>query len=239
MSASEQCESSSYALKYGRLSSYLSLGQWSGYIGDHAVFPSEPMISLDIHASLEPSNGFSASGVTSTGTRFTVSGTTSTPQDGTHSVTFQINYVARSLPRSFRGKLSDDGRELSGVWSLVGDEDDLEGTFMFRRLPPDSMRFWPLPTDGELGKPLALWRFALLAVQDQVRRRMFSSQLLSERQAIRQRYLRVIRMGPSAQLQDETDHQTLVHCYRNLTPSEARYHHSIYESTQSLTPKHL
>lgn len=195
------------------------------------------MMRLDIHASPSP-NSFTASGTIPIGTRFNVSGTTVSP-NGLRSVTyhFQLTYAARYWPRVFRGRLSDDGRELSGVWSCVGN--DTEGTFMFRRLPPDSLRFWPLPTDPELSKPLTLWRFALSAVQDQVRRKLLSVHLLRERQAIRQRYLRAIRVGLSTQLQDETERQTLIRCYRFLTPSEARYYYSVYESMQSISPKHL
>ncbi|KAL1937671.1 hypothetical protein VTO73DRAFT_12946 [Trametes versicolor] len=214
------------------------LGQWSGYVGDAGMFPSEPMMRLDMHASSSSPNMFVASGTIPIGTRFNVSGTTASP-NGSRSVTyhFQLTYAARYWPRIFRGRLSDDGRELSGVWTCKGN--DTEGTFLFRRLPPDSMRFWPLLADVESRKPLTLWRFALSAVQDQVRRKMLSINLLRERQAIRQRYLRAIRVGLSTQLPDEKDRQTLIHCYLFLTPSEARYYYSVYESMQSISPKHF
>lgn len=219
-----------------RVQTRFSLGQWSGYVGDSGMFPSEPMMRLDIHASSP--NMFVASGTIPIGTRFNVSGTTASP-NGSRSVTyhFQLTYAARYWPRIFRGRLSDAGRELSGVWTCKGNE--TEGTFLFRRLPPGSMRFWPLLTDVESRKPLTLWRFALSAVQDQVRRKMLSINLLRERRAIRQRYLRAIRVGLSTQLSDEKDRQTLIRCYLFLTPSEARYYYSVYESMQSISPKHL
>lgn len=196
------------------------------------------MMRLDIHTSPTSPNTFVASGSIPIGTRFNVTGTMTSP-NGSRSVAydFHLNYASRYWPRVFQGRLSDDGREFAGEWTCTGN--DTEGTFMFRRLPPDSLRFWPLRTDAASRKPVMLWRFALSAVQDQVRRKMLSIHPLRERQAIRQRYLRAIHVGLSTQLQDETERRTLIRCYRFLTPSEARYYYSVYESMQSISPKHL
>ncbi|KAI0820569.1 hypothetical protein BC628DRAFT_1329894 [Trametes gibbosa] len=214
-----------------------SLGRWSGYLGDAVAFPSEPMLSIEIRISSSSPTEFAASGSLPIGTRFNIIGTTMPDRMGGVAYHFQLTYNARYWPRSFRGILTDGGRELSGSWSCRGN--NTNGMFLFRRLSPDGMRFWPLPANAAHSRTQIRWNFALCAVQDQVRRKMSSLHILRESQTTRQRYLRAIRAGLSTQSLDETERQSLVRCYRVMTPSEARCYYMVYESMRSISPKHF
>ncbi|KAI0653783.1 hypothetical protein C8Q70DRAFT_1059002 [Cubamyces menziesii] len=211
------------------------LGEWSGFIGDAELFPNQPMVNFHFHMS---STEFAASGILPIGTRFTVTGSATPDSSGTMVYTFTVRYAARYLPKTFRGRLSDGGRQLTGKWNC---RDGTRGTFTFRRLPPDAMRFWPL-VDGSqspLTRPQVQWRFVCGAVQDQVRRKALNLHLLRERQGIRQRFLRVIRAGGNERGKDDADRRTLEHCYRNMTPSEARYYYMMHDSMRRIAPKHF
>ncbi|KAH9855711.1 hypothetical protein C2E23DRAFT_723446 [Lenzites betulinus] len=213
------------------------LGRWSGYLGDPVAFPSEPMLSIEIRVSPSSPTQFVASGSLPIGTRFTVAG--KTLPDGTNGVAYQfhITYNARYWPRSFHGIITDRGREFSGRWFCRGN--NTAGMFLFRRLPPDAMRFWPLPANAAHNRTQTRWNFALAAVQDQVRRRMSSLHVLRETQITRQRYLRAIRTGLSTQSLDVSERRSLTRCYRLMTPSEARCYYLVHESMRSISPKHF
>ncbi|KAI0668784.1 hypothetical protein C8Q78DRAFT_1081152 [Trametes maxima] len=211
------------------------LGQWSGFLGNDEVFPNEPMLTLNFHASPASPNVFVASGTASSGTRFTVIGTTVVDGSNALVYSFTLNYKARHEPKVFAGRLVDDGREFNGKWTSKSND----GSFLFRRLPPDSMRLWPLPADAPLTKPQTLWRFALSAVLDEVRREMLSLRLLAERQTTRQQYLRIIRAGISPRSGDEGERQLQMRCYRRMTPMEARYYYTVFESMRRIAPKHF
>ncbi|CDO69805.1 hypothetical protein BN946_scf184803.g3 [Trametes cinnabarina] len=195
------------------------LGQWSGFLGNGEIFPSEPMLNLHIHASPSSPHQFIASG-----------------EGGATIYTFTLQYSARYWPKTFRGRLSDEGRELSGTWTCSGDS--TEGTFLFRRLPPESMRFWPLAIDSHhhQGKARVLWQFVCSAVRGLLRQRIH---FLIERQQIRQRFLQVVRASETDRALDKSERQILSRCYRSMTPSEGRHYYMFYESLRRIAPQHF
>ncbi|KAI0757703.1 hypothetical protein C8Q80DRAFT_1091665 [Daedaleopsis nitida] len=215
------------------------LGHWCGFLGKDELFPSEPMLSLDLHAATSRAAQFIASGSIPSGTRWKLVGMVKDESDHKSAApyTFTITYAARLWPRRFHGTLSDDGRVFSGRWACTSNE---SGTFFFKRLTCDAMRFWPLSQTVKLEKatPKALWEFALRAVQDQVRRQLLSRFRLDERQDNRQRYLQIIRAEGAFLHISEEDLEAVRRCYLSMTPSEARYYYMIYEYRQRLAPKH-
>ncbi|KAI8969692.1 hypothetical protein BD414DRAFT_518441 [Trametes punicea] len=215
------------------------LGRWSGFLGDAEMFPSEPMLSMVFHASSSSHSTFTANGTLPIGTGFKVVNSRIVGDEYEVLYTFTVQYAARYWPKTFQGRLTDSGREFSGEWSC--EANNTRGSFIFRRLPPDSMRFWPLPCEAQRArtKALAMWQFALSAIRDELRRKDLSLKLLTERQAIRQCFLRVIRAGGSVRSRDESDRQSLIRCYRGMTPSEARYYHMVHESLRRIAPQHF
>ncbi|KAI9062327.1 hypothetical protein FKP32DRAFT_1612624 [Trametes sanguinea] len=217
------------------------LGQWSGFLGDATMFPSEPMLMLQIHASEPSINGpqFEAMGTLANGTTYKLARAKAIGEGEDTVYTFTMQYAARYWPKNFRGRLSDGGREFSGTWTCPGN--NTHGTFLFRRLPPESMRFWPLPIDRDLlhRKGRALWWFAYFAIQGQLRQQSMSLHFLTERQKVRQRFVQFIRARESERVLDDDDLQSLIHCYRSMTPSEARHYYLFYESIRRIAPQHF
>ncbi|KAL7286008.1 hypothetical protein ACG7TL_001125 [Trametes sanguinea] len=217
------------------------LGQWSGFLGDAAMFPSEPMLTLHVHATDTSSNGaqFEAKGTLANGTTYKLTRAKAIGEGEEAIYTFSMQYAARYWPKNFRGRLSDSGRELRGTWTCPGDGS--RGTFLFRRLPPELMRFWPLPVDRDIAqkKARALWWFACLAVHGQLRQRTTSLPFLIERQEVRQRFLKFIRARDGQRMLDENELQSLAHCFRSMTPSEARHYYMFYESIRRIAPQHF
>ncbi|OSC97068.1 hypothetical protein PYCCODRAFT_1472108 [Trametes coccinea BRFM310] len=210
------------------------LGQWSGFLGDAAMFPSEPMLTLHVHATHTSSNGaqFEAKGTLANGTTYKLTRAKAIGEGEEAVYTFSMQYAARYWPKNFRGRLSDSGRELRGTWTCPGDSS--RGTFLFRRLPPELMRFWPLPVNRDIAqkKARALWWFACLAVHGQLRQRTTSLPFLIERQEVRQRCLKFIRARDGQRMLDENELQSLAHCFRSMTPgiSCVNCHDHIYGS---------
>ncbi|KAI0716121.1 hypothetical protein C8T65DRAFT_707355 [Cerioporus squamosus] len=211
------------------------LGHWCGFVGREDVYPSEPMLSLDLHAGTSKPGHFFASGSTSSGTRWTLVGEAKSSSDSAGLYSFTVTYAARLWPRSFEGALSDNGRVFSGTWSSK--LDNKGGTFLFKRLPCDVMRFWPVLLE-QPKKSRALWTFAICTVLDRVRRQLWSRSWIEERQEARQQYLRIIRHGDADLVTGGSDTKNVERCYLAMTPVEARYYYTLYEYKQQLAPKH-
>ncbi|PIL29997.1 hypothetical protein GSI_07908 [Ganoderma sinense ZZ0214-1] len=217
------------------------LGHWCGYIGKGDVYPSHPMISFDLHAAGFKENQFVASGISHTGTRWKLVGVVEQDADGRSSYTFTVSYSARFGPRRFCGALTDNGRVFSGTWSPISHNND--GIFYLKRLSCDTMRFWPSLDDLDLNKPRSLWRFAIRAVLDQVRRRLLAKSRLRERLATRRHYVQLIRTnldGLALSLAGSGEElEKTKQCLLAMTPSEARFYRMVYEYRLRLAPKHF
>ena len=217
---------------------FFSLGHWCGFIGEKVLYPSEPMLAITFRQAISKAGQFVASGSTPSGTSWKLVGLIKADpdqdRDGATRYLFTISYAAHFPPKQFEGTLSDNNRILSGTWTLPSG--NVHGRFFFKRLTSEAMRFWPSSTELQLGKPRALWRFALRTVQDQVRRRLFSASYFAERQKTRQSYLQIIRSHRKPHT--EYDHNATTRCYLSMTPSEARYYSMVDEYRQELSPKH-
>lgn len=214
---------------------YASLGHWCGFVGRPGLYPSEPMLSLDFHAATSKPGHFIASGTTSSGTRWTLVGEAKSNSDGGNLYSFTITYAARLWPKCFEGALTDDGRVFAGTWSSKSNNEG--GSFLFKRLSCDVMRFWPVLPQHQ-GKSRALWTFAIRAVVDRVRRNLWSRTWIEERQEARQQYLRIIRNGDADLRMSGPATEDIQRCYLAITPGEARYYHTLHDYQQQLAPKH-
>nr|VWO95794.1 Zn(2)-C6 fungal-type domain-containing protein [Ganoderma boninense] len=199
------------------------------------------MVSFDLHAARFKENQFVASGISHTGTRWKLVGVAEQGADGRATYIFTVTYAARFGPRRFCGALTDNGRVFSGTWSRMSHNDD--GIFYLKKLSCDAMRFWPSLDDLDLNKPRSLWRFAIRAVLDQVRRRLFAKSRLRERLATRRHYVQLIRANldglPLSLTESGEELERAKQCLFAMTPSEAQFYRMVYEYRQRLAPKHL
>lgn len=165
-----------------------SLGRWNGLIGAER-WPITAIISFSFCASADHSS-YEASDTAAHGTTYTILGGYKKMEDGSVEYHFKRTYSARLKKTYFKGTLEDDGETLSGSWGY--EEDDKPYRFIFKRIPPEVLIARPPLQEFEDNKIRALWKYALTAVHNEVRRKMFSWSFLKERRDIRKEYLELL-----------------------------------------------
>ena len=202
------------------------------------MYPSQSMLSLDLHASPDDPKCFKCKGVAPNGTDWDLAGGYTVSDGGEVSYTFKIVYVARYYaPQEFSGKLDKSGTTLSGLWTGQGGDSDKPSLFLFKRLSPEVMRFYPTPTELAASKPRALWLFAISTVLDQVSRRRNSWRWLQKRWETGQRYAQLIMHRETSILSPEevTD---LASCQRAMTWQQARLFNIFIDFCERTIPIH-
>ncbi|KAI0644514.1 hypothetical protein C8Q79DRAFT_777234 [Trametes meyenii] len=142
------------------------LGHWYGFYGDSGQWPAYPMASFFLHASTPET--FESQSISPGGVAYTITGRCKTV-DGRVEYALYLVYVHTHKPRFIRGRLSEDGNSLSGVWGFS--EEALENDFYYTRLSAETLSARPSPQEFRADRLGALWRFALTATRRQVRLR--------------------------------------------------------------------
>ncbi|KAI1785889.1 hypothetical protein LXA43DRAFT_99677 [Ganoderma leucocontextum] len=166
----------------------LILGRWNGY----KMFDSEitgTMITFCLRASMD-NRMYEASAVDEDGMHFNILGNYTIRDDETVEYAFTWTYLARSYTQYWTGTLDDDGNTFSGKWGY--EKDDQAYTFIFKRVPPEVLIDRPHPKEFTENRVKALWKYALTAVRNQIRRRLFSWSYLKERRDMRKECLELL-----------------------------------------------
>ncbi|KAI1785580.1 hypothetical protein LXA43DRAFT_1037408 [Ganoderma leucocontextum] len=209
------------------------LGHWSGFCARGDLYPSQAMLSLDLHVSSTDAKQFYCKGIAPNGTDWNLTGEYAISEEGKVQYTFSITYVARFPTQNFAGELDESGATFSGSWGYG----DKPFTFIFKRLSSEIMRFYPTPTELAENKARALWRFAIAATAAQACRKMGSWSWLRQRWQTGQRYAElVIRRDISPLAAEET--VDLARCQRSMTPEEARLYQIFRDLRQRSIPVH-
>ncbi|KAI8975832.1 hypothetical protein BD414DRAFT_497057 [Trametes punicea] len=167
------------------------LGRWHGFFGAER-WPFAPMLSFCWHASTDHIT-YHASALTAAGTRYTINGGYEVKEDGSIQYNFSRVHALSSLRTTyFTGVLDEDGGRLSGSWGY--EEDDKPYPFLFfKHLSPDYIIARPPPAAFDENRVRALWRYALTAVRNEVRRKMLSWSVIQERRRIKEEYFELLR----------------------------------------------
>lgn len=184
------------------LSTFLlfSLGRWNGVqiSEDGAILP---MITFYFHASeVDDSETYKANSIMADGTDYNIFGEYATKEDGTVVYLFTQQSVARWKTTYWTGLLEDEGETFSGKWGYGKDQQPY--TFVFKRVPPKVLADRPHAREFAENRVKALWKFALTAVRNQVRRRLFSWSYLEERRDVRKEYLSLLLKEMDGRLTD-------------------------------------
>ncbi|KAJ7628556.1 hypothetical protein FB45DRAFT_40380 [Roridomyces roridus] len=217
------------------------LGTWNGftYLRNSAV-PDKGMISMDLVAN--GSRRFQASS-RSNMTDFTITGecsSNSNEKSDTVSFSFVQKFPTRFSPLYFSGSFSRSQQSLSGTWGAESDARTHDGVFIFKRLDPEYMCFFPAPAVmAARGRSRALWVFAAQAARYAVRRDMWTWSLIKEKTDNRKRfielYIRATRFGrPLARSEEEE----LGLVKKSFTTADSRFYHSIAENKIRVTTSH-
>ncbi|KAI0766856.1 hypothetical protein BD413DRAFT_567569 [Trametes elegans] len=197
------------------------LGRWYGFLGGRGVWPALPMVTFFLHAS--DFNAFETLSRTAGGYAYSIVGhPTATTDDG--AVDFSSTWVFSSdnSRRFLKGRLSPDGQTMSGFWG--GAEDELANEFFCTRASPEALTARPPPAEFRKHRIRALWRFALQAALDQVRRRPWRKSWRVYRKArkeLKTTYMEYMLREQANKTLSEEEYAAVANCERQMTFDEA------------------
>ncbi|KAI0766852.1 hypothetical protein BD413DRAFT_141493 [Trametes elegans] len=210
------------------------LGRWNGLIGAER-WPITAILSFCFHASADHGT-YETSDVAAHGTSYTMLGGYETKEDGSVEYNFSRTYSARLRKTYFTGVLSDDGETLSGTWGYSTGEKPW--AFIFKRIPPETLIARPPPSEFEENKIRALWKYALTAAHNEVRRKMFSWSYLKERRDIRVEYLELLERETD-ELTTAEDLERFAVLDRTATTEDVRCFYVLKDYRQRPVPSHF
>ena len=179
---------------------------------------------------------YEASAVAPNGTDYTIHGDYATRADGVVQYSFTQTYAAH-IPKSYwTGTLADDGETLSGKWGYK--KDDQPHTFVYKRTSHLVLVDRPLPEEFTKNRVKALWKYALTAIHNRVRRQLFSWSYLVERRDRRKEYLELLQKEAEGQLMDEDSDRATVLAHQS-TFDDVRCFYIIQERRQRAIPPHM
>lgn len=128
---------------------------------------------------------------------------------------------------------------LTGVWGLSTDLESPWGKIEFRRIPPRYLVVYPSIKELSDDKPRALWRFAIAAVRNDIRRSRWTWPYFSERRddrkTITSLLIRDRWFGPPLSSEEIW---TLYTITQKLTPGDACFYGSIVDHVRAYTCVH-
>ncbi|KAF7361998.1 hypothetical protein MVEN_00545000 [Mycena venus] len=214
------------------------LGSWNGFTYSPAssIVPSSGMISMELLAS--GTRRFQASS-RSNMSDFTISGECNGESSEVIKFTFKQTFPARFSPQYFSGQWSRAQQSLSGTWGAEADPRTHDGVFIFKRIIPEYMCFFPAPAVLKVNKARALWTFAISAVRYTIRKEDWSWAFFKQRTEYRKRfielYIRSTRFGRPLNAAEQVE---LGLIKKSFTTADSRFYHSIAENQIRLTTGH-
>jgi hypothetical protein len=149
-----------------------SLGNWDGYFYDtEGVHWGVYSMMTFVLVPAEGERDFKADGWSVRG-RQTIAGSWSMGEDDVTQIKFKISFSSSGIwaPMYFNGHFDTERDALTGVWGPSVDLESSVGKLEFRRIPPRYLAVYPSIKEIRDDKPRALWRFAIAAVRNDIRR---------------------------------------------------------------------
>lgn len=201
------------------------------------------MVSFYLHASRDHKT-CEARGLLPTGEQYNINAeyTTTGMDDGKveYKLTWTYGNAARVFPlfpEYWVGALADDGDTLAGKSLALFKR---RHTFALKRVSPEILVDRPHPREFTQDKVKALWKYALTAVQNQVRRELFSWSYLKERRDLREEYLELLRLPKRANGRSTRwKLGRFSPLNQRSTVDDVWHFHVIQEYGQSAKPEHL
>ncbi|KAJ7291055.1 hypothetical protein C8J57DRAFT_208463 [Mycena rebaudengoi] len=214
------------------------LGSWNGFTYSPAssVVPSSGMISMELVA--YGSRRFQANS-RSNMTDFTIAGECSGESTETVNFTFKQTFPARFSPLYFSGTWRRATQSLSGTWGAEADSRTHEGVFVFKRIIPEYMCFFPAPAVLKANKPRSLWAFAISSVRYSIRKEAWSWAFFKQRTANRKRFIELyVRSTRFGRPLNNAEEEELGLIKKSFTTADSRFYHSIAENQIRVTTGH-
>jgi hypothetical protein len=217
-----------------------SLGHWHGYVydGEGVRFPDESMMTIV----LEPGDGGQVirGNAWSSKGRFIISGSWSKGESDITKVKFKISSfdTAYLHPVYLNNRLDSQRDTLTGVWG-ISELDTSMGLTEFRRIPPHHLIAYPDVKSLRDTKPRAFWKFAIAAVQNNIRREHWSWSYFSQRRLDRvARISLTIRFNHFGTPLNEEEIDQLGAVTKRLTSADACFYGSMVNHLRANTWHH-
>lgn len=158
--------------------------------------------------------------------RYTITGSWSKGENGVIQIKLKMSFLAlRWAPKFFDGYFDTERNALTGVWGLSAELESSTDKMECRRIPPHYLTVYPSIRELSDNKPRALWKFAIAAVRNDVRRNHWSwtyfTQRRDDRESMVPLLVRSRYFGPP--LGDE-EAQTLYAISPRLTSTDACFY---------------
>jgi hypothetical protein len=118
----------------------------------------------------------------------TLVGSWSKGEDGVIRIKFKMSWSSSSVLWAFlffSGRFDPKRDAMTGTWGLSAGLKNPKGKMEFRRILPSYLTLYPSIKELRDNKPRALWRFAIAAVRNDVRRGRWTWSYFSQRRADR------------------------------------------------------
>lgn len=223
-----------------------SLGQWHGYFYDAEGAPEANAVDSMITVVLEPAeveNEVKASGWSSRG-RHTTTGSWSKDENDIVKIklkmSFRLGRLWFPLHLVFNGSFDSNRDALTGFWDYSDDSENPTGSgrMEFRRLQPRYLALYPSIKKLLDNKPRALWKFAIAAVLNDVRRDRWSWSYFSERRDDRKTVISLAIRHFFGSPLDEGERRKLSVATQHLTSADACFYDSIVGRQRAHTCAH-
>ena len=219
-----------------------SLGSWNGY------FYGLKGVRWNVHSMMtfvlvpgEGERGFKAD-LWSLNGRQTIAGSWSKGEDDAMQINFKFKLSFSSTlwaSMFFNGRFDPNHDALTGVWGRSAKLESSMGIMELRRILPRYLTVYPSIKELRDNKPRALWKFAIAAVRDDIRREHWTWSYFSQRRDDRKTIVSLLvrsRWFGTPLNAEET--ATLREITRRLTPNDACFYDSMVEHIRAFTCVH-
>jgi hypothetical protein len=219
-----------------------SLGHWNGYSYDRkgVHWGAQSMMTFVLEPA-EAEHDFKAD-VWSLQGRQRIVGSWSKGEDDVMRVKFKMSFSSANVLWAslfFSGRLDPERDALTGIWGLSAELKSPKGKMEFRRILPSHLTLYPSIKEFRDNKPRALWRFAIAAVRNDIRRGHWAwpyfSQRRDDRKTIVPLLVRSRWFGPPLSAEETR----MLHAItRRLTSADACFYYSKVDHIRAYTWVH-
>ena len=158
---------------------------------------------------------------------YTISGSWSMDEDNVIQINFKISYLMVFVPPTFfSGRFDPERHALTGVCEWSVEQESFTKNAEFRRIPPRHLIVYPSMKELADSKPRALWRFAITAVRNDIRRDHWSWSYLSQRRDDREMAISLLVRRWFGKPLSSEEAQTLRTILRRVTSADACFYQS-------------
>jgi hypothetical protein len=172
--------------------------------------------------------------------RFTITGSWSEGENDVPQIKFKALFPnAYWVPVFFNGHFDLERNALTGVWGYSSQPESSMGRMEFRRIPPRYLTVYPSIQDLSDNKSRSLWKFAIAAVRNDVRREhcpwSYFAQRRDDRKTVVSLTIRYLYFGTPLNSEEIATHCRAV---QGLTAADACFHGSMINLTRAYTFVH-